>query len=94
MWSGYDVIENTNEKRKSIFSYCVEILIPVRNWDMFYEFGSFKEDPNLKLNLLSTVLNIYVEKYAARLVLINFGFGIKEHQARPSLKSLVWAEEG
>lgn len=56
---------------------------------MLYEFSSFKEDPNLKLNLLSTVLNIYVEEYAARLVLISFGFGVKEHQVRPSLESLV-----
>lgn len=82
-------------KEKIIFSYYVEILMPVRSWDdvcqdMFYEFGSFKEDLHLKLNLLFTVLNIYVDKYSARLVLINIRFEI--NQARPSLESLVWAE--
>lgn len=82
-------------KEKIIFSYYVEILMPVRSWDyvcqdMLYEFGSFKEDLNLKLNLLFTVLNIYVDKYSARLVLINIRFGI--NQARPSLESLFWAE--
>lgn len=51
---------------------------------MLYEFGSFKEDLNLKLNLLFTVLNIYVDKDSARLVLINIRFGIS--QARPSLE--------